>query len=414
MVARGLQSTCSSKSGRIQMDEGLVMHSNEKRCAWVVTVILAGAFLLTACSPPPSPPGTAAVPEVEVRRVAYTEIPNIVELPGRVEAFRVAEVRARVSGIVSKRLYLEGQAVKAGTPLFLINPEQLQAALLEAEADVAKAEAQLRNATDKWQRYAALVSDQSVSQRDFQSAAAEVQLAKADLASAQAKLHSARLDLAYAHVDAPIDGVARRALVTEGALVGKDEATHMTTVEQVNPVYVNFAQSSSEVFALQKALRKGELKSEGGPLRLELVLPDGSVYPQTGRVSFADVSVNPATDSVLMRAVFDNSHQILMPGAYVRLRIRQAAHPHAILVPRDALIRDQTSTRVLVVDDDQRLISKTVESGGMYGNDWVILHGLQPGDRVVLGNVTTLVAGSTVKVKNDAPPAPPRQGLPST
>lgn len=395
------------------MVEGLGMQNKKMRSVWLV-VVLTGSVVLQACTPPTTTTAASDLPMVTVRTVTYTDIPDIVELPARVEAFRVAEVRARVSGIVSKRLYQEGQVVKAGTPLFLINPEQLQAALLEADADVAKAEAQFANAKDKWQRYAALVSDQSISQRDFQSAAAEVQLAKAELASAQAKRHRAKLDLAYAHVQSPIDGIARRALVTEGALVGKDEATQLTTVEQVHPVYVNFSQSSSEVFALQKALRNGALKSEIGPLHLELLLPDGSVYAQSGHVSFADVSVNPATDSVLMRAIFDNPQHLLLPGAYVRVRIRQASNPHAILVPRDALIRDQTSTRVLVVDSDQRLVAKEVESGRMYGNDWVILRGLQPGDRVVLSNVANLVAGSKVEVNNDTAPAQPSKGLPNT
>ncbi|MEZ0288119.1 MAG: efflux RND transporter periplasmic adaptor subunit, partial [Methylophilus sp.] len=222
------------------------------------TFLLTALFLqlgLAACSKQESAAGVqTGAPEVEVVQVKFADIPDEVELPGRVEAFRIAEVRARVTGIVAKRLYQEGQTVKAGMTLFSLNPEQLQASRMEAEAELARTEANLVNANDKLQRYQALVSDQSVSQRDYRAAQAEVQLAKAEVAAAQAKLNRAKLDVGYANVAAPIDGVARRALVTEGALVGKDEATHMTTVEQVNPVYVNFAQSSSEVFALRKAL----------------------------------------------------------------------------------------------------------------------------------------------------------------
>ncbi len=356
--------------------------------------------LLAACSKQEeAPAGQAGAPEVEVVQVQYTEIPSEVELPGRVEAFRIAEVRARVTGIVAKRLYQEGQVVKAGTILFALNPEQLQATRLEAEAELARTEANLVNANDKLQRYQALVSDQSVSQRDFRAAQAEVQLAKAEVAAAHAKLNRAKLDVGYANVAAPIDGVARRALVTEGALVGKDEATHMTTVEQVNPVYVNFAQSSSEVFALRKALRDGQLKGNNGQFKIELLLPDDSLYPSAGKLSFSDVSVNQTTDSVVMRAIFENPQQELMPGAYVRLKIRQATNPKAILIPRDALQRDQFSARVWVVNAQQVLESREVQTGSISGKQWVIEQGLQPGELVVVTNAAAQTAGTKVTAK---------------
>ncbi|WP_018986425.1 efflux RND transporter periplasmic adaptor subunit [Methylophilus methylotrophus] len=368
-----------------------------------VSTALVSTFVLlqlSACSKPQeSTQAAAAAPEVEVVAVQVADIPDEVELPGRVEAYRIAEVRARVSGIVAKRLYQEGQVVKAGTSLFVINPEQLQASKLEAEAEVARTEANLVNANDKLQRYQALVGDQSVSQRDYRAAQAEAQLAKAEVAAAQAKLNRAKLDLGYANVTAPIDGVARRALVTEGALVGKDEATHLTTIEQVNPVYVNFAQSSSEVFALRKALRDGQLKGNDGQFKIELLLPDGSLYPSAGKLSFSDVSVNQTTDSVVMRAIFDNPQQELMPGAYVRLKIRQATNPNAILLPRDALIRDQFSARVWVVNAKNELESREVQTGSVIDKQWVIEHGLKPGERVVVTNAATQTAGAKVTPK---------------
>ena len=368
-----------------------------------VSTVLVSTFVLlqlSACSKPQeSTQAAAAAPEVEVVAVQVADIPDEVELPGRVEAYRIAEVRARVSGIVAKRLYQEGQVVKAGTSLFVINPEQLQASKLEAEAEVARTEANLVNANDKLQRYQALVGDQSVSQRDYRAAQAEAQLAKAEVAAAQAKLNRAKLDLGYANVTAPIDGVARRALVTEGALVGKDEATHLTTVEQVSPVYVNFAQSSSEVFALRKALRDGQLKGNDGQFKIELLLPDGSLYPSAGKLSFSDVSVNQTTDSVVMRAIFDNPQQELMPGAYVRLKIRQATNPNAILLPRDALIRDQFSARVWVVNAKNELESREVQTGSVIDKQWVIEHGLKPGERVVVTNAATQTAGAKVTPK---------------
>lgn len=368
-----------------------------------VSTALVSTFVLlqlSACSKPQeSTQAAAAAPEVEVVAVQVADIPDEVELPGRVEAYRIAEVRARVSGIVAKRLYQEGQVVKAGTSLFVINPEQLKASKLEAEAELARTEANLMNANDKLQRYQALVGDQSVSQRDYRAAQAEAQLAKAEVAAAQAKLNRAKLDLCYANVTAPIDGVARRGLVTEGALVGKDEATHLTTVEQVNPVYVNFAQSSSEVFALRKALRDGQLKGNDGQFKIELLLPDGSLYPSAGKLSFSDVSVNQTTDSVVMRAIFDNPQQELMPGAYVRLKIRQATNPNAILLPRDALIRDQFSARVWVVNAKNELESREVQTGSVIDKQWVIEHGLKPGERVVVTNAATQTAGAKVTPK---------------
>lgn len=363
------------------------------------TLSLSALLLLAACDKTQAPDVAATTPEVEVVQVQLADIPAEVELPGRIEAFRIAEVRARVSGIVAKRLYQEGQVVKAGTTLFAINPEQLQASKLEAEAEVARTEANLVNANDKLQRYQALVNDQSVSQRDYRAAHAEAQLAKAEVAAAQAKLNRAKLDLGYANVTAPIDGVARRALVTEGALVGKDEATHLTTVEQVNPVYVNFAQSSSEVFSLRKALRDGQLKGNDGQFKIELLLPDGSLYPSAGKLSFSDVSVNQTTDSVVMRAIFDNPQQELMPGAYVRLKIRQATNPNAILVPRDALIRDQFSARVWVVNAKNELESREVQTGSVVDKQWVIEQGLKPGERVVVTNAATQTAGAKVAPK---------------
>lgn len=367
------------------------------------TVLFTLLFLqlgLAACSKQENTADAhAGAPEVEVVQVQFADIPSEVELPGRVEAYRIAEVRARVTGIVAKRLYQEGQTVKAGMTLFSLNPEQLQASRLEAEAELARTEANLVNANDKLQRYQALVSDQSVSQRDYRAAMAEVQLAKAEVASAQAKLNRAKLDVGYANVAAPIDGVARRALVTEGALVGKDEATHMTTVEQINPVYVNFAQSSSEVFTLRKALRDGQLKGSDGKFKIELILPDGSAYPSPGKLSFSDVSVNQTTDSVVMRAIFENPQQELMPGAYVRLKIRQATNPNAILIPRDALIRDQFSTRVWVVNAKSELESREVQTGSIVDKQWVIEQGLKPGEQVVVTNAATQTGGTKVTPK---------------
>ena len=366
--------------------------------------LLSLVLLVASCSKSPAPAAPAARPEVEVIRLQAVDVPAEVELPGRIEAYRVAEVRARVSGIVARRLYQEGQVVKAGTPLFEINPEQLEASRQEAEATLESARATLDSATDKLQRYQALVTDQSVSQRDFRAAQAEAQLARAAVSNAQARLQRARLDLGYAKVTAPIAGVARRALVTEGALVGKDEATHLTTIDQIDRVYVNFSQSSAEVFALRKALHAGQLKPGARQGQVELLLPDGSVYGTTGSLSFADVSVNPSTDAVVMRAVFDNPDQLLMPGAYVRLRLHPASQPQALLVPRNALLRDAFASRVWVVNAQQVLESRTVTVGRLLGSQWLVTQGLQAGETVVVTNASAQVAGTQVRIKQVAAP----------
>jgi membrane fusion protein, multidrug efflux system len=356
--------------------------------------------LMSACSSgDQAAPAGAAPVEVQAIQVTETPVTMEAEIPGRLEAYRQAEVRARVAGIVTERVYQEGQEVKKGTPLFLINPELLSAAREDAAGALAQAEANHLNAVDKLERYKDLVSDQSVSQRDYKVAAAEELAARAAMLSAKAKLNRANLDLGYARVTAPIDGIARRALVTEGALVGQDSPTPLTTIDQIDPIYVNFSQPAADVMALQRSVRAGQVQGKKqGQVTVRLILPDGSEYTHKGKLYFSDLAVNSTTDSVAMRALFDNPARELFPGAYVQVKLDQAVNPHAILIPRDALIRTAQAAQVMTLDKDDKVVPVEVQTSGMQGREWIVVKGLKAGDRVVTTNVATLAPGAQVKV----------------
>lgn len=364
--------------------------------------------LMSACSSGDQAASAGAAPvEVQVIQVTETPVTMEAEIPGRLEAYRQAEVRARVAGIVTERVYQEGQEVKKGTPLFLINPELLSAAREDAAGALAQAEANHLNALDKLERYKDLVSDQSVSQRDYKVAASEELAARAALLSAKARLNRANLDLGYARVTAPIDGIARRALVTEGALVGQDSPTPLTTIDQIDPIYVNFSQPAADVMALQRALRAGQVQGKKqGQVTVRLILPDGTEYTHKGKLYFSDLAVNSTTDSVAMRALFDNPDRELFPGAYVQVKLDQAVNPHAILIPRDALIRTAQAAQVMTLDKDDKVVPVEVQTSGMQGREWIVVKGLKAGDRVVTTNVATLAPGAKVNVSPAAGQTP--------
>lgn len=337
------------------------------------------------------------LPQVDVSIARVVSSPMSIELPGRLEAFRQAEVRARVAGIVTERLYKEGQDVRKGTPLFLINPELLKVARDEASGTLAKAEANYHDVADKLKRYKDLISDHSISERDYQSAMADEKQARAELLSARAKLEKARLDLSYATVVSPIDGRARRALVTEGALVGQDAPTPLTTVEQINPIYVNFSQPAAEVMAMQRAIKSGKIQGiEQKDIQVHLIFSDGSEYSHTGKLFFSDLAVDTSTDTVAMRALFDNPEYELLPGAYVQVRLEQAIINHAVLVPRDALVRASGVSSVMIVDTENIVQRVEVETNTLEGNYWVVTSGLRGGERIIISNPAMMMPDTRV------------------
>jgi membrane fusion protein (multidrug efflux system) len=351
--------------------------------------------LLNACgdkpAPPPPPPTVAFV------TVAPGTLTLSSELPGRTEASRIAQVRARTAGIVLQRVFKEGGDVKAGEVLFRIDPASFKASFDSAEAAVAKAEANLAQADLKVKRYKPLLAAQAVSQQEYDDAVTAQKQAAADLATSKAARTNAGLTLGYATVTSPISGRISRALVTEGALVGQGEATPMATVQQLDPIYVTITQSSTEVLQLQRALAAGKIKSAGkGEARVTLVTEDGQTYPQAGRLLFSDVSVDESTGSVSMRAEFPNPNRVLLPGMYVRARLDQGVSDAAITVPQQAVVRSPEGSSVLIVGPDNKVISQPVTATANDGQNWVVSSGLKGGERIVVEGFQKAKPGALV------------------
>jgi membrane fusion protein (multidrug efflux system) len=345
------------------------------------------------------PPGRAAPPPppVGVITTALQSVALQTELPGRVEARRVALVRARVNGVVQRRLFVEGSDVKAGQALFQIDPAPYQAALDSAQATLAKAQANLAQATALAERYKPLAEAKAVSEQEYVNAAAARQQAEADVAAGKAAVQTARLNLDYAHVTAPIAGRIGRAAVTEGALVSAAEATQLATIQQVDMVFVNFTQSSTELLELRKAFAANRLRKVGGALAVQVVLDDGSLLKQPGKLLFSDLAVDPTSGQVMLRAEVPNSDNLLLPGQYVRVRIAQAELPAAIVVPQQAVTRSNQGDSVLVVGPDNKPSPRQVKVALALGNQWVVFEGLEPGERVIVdGFQKMMVPGAPV------------------
>ncbi|RIV40417.1 MexX/AxyX family multidrug efflux RND transporter periplasmic adaptor subunit [Burkholderia pseudomallei] len=373
--------------------------------------LAVAAFVAAGCGKHESEHDAAAPREASVVTVKKTSVPLSVELPGRLDAYRQAEVRARVAGIVTARTYEEGQEVKRGAVLFRIDPAPFKAARDAAAGALEKAQAAHLAALDKRRRYDELVRDRAVSERDHTEALADERQAKAAVASARAELARAQLQLDYATVTAPIDGRARRALVTEGALVGQDQATPLTTVEQLDPIYVNFSQPAADVESLRRAVKSGRAAGIAQQdVEVTLVRPDGSTYARKGKLLFADLAVDPSTDTVAMRALFPNPERELLPGAYVRIALDRAVARDAILVPRDALLRTADSATVKVVGQNGKIRDVTVEAAQMKGRDWIVTRGLAGGERVVVDDAAQFEAGTTVKALERGAAAQPASG----
>jgi len=357
-----------------------------------------GLSLLSGCRKAAVSAPAAGTPEVKVISLQPTTLPLTIEEPGRLEAFRQAEVRARVPGIVMQRPYEEGQEVKAGTPLFLIDPAPLQAEFDAAEAALEEAVANHALATDKLERYKNLISSSAISARDLQESVSEEKQAAAKISSAKANRETAKLRLEYATVVSPIDGRARRANVTEGALVGEGSATLLTTVEQIDPIYVNFSQPSSEVIALRDSITKGAMDGVAQQeVKVELVLGDGSVHPQSGKLLFTDLAVDPGTDSIAMRAVFPNAERKLLPGMYVRVRLDRAVMKNAILLPRVALVRNTEGAQVMALNENDEVQPLDVKADTMRGDHWLVTSGLKGGETIIIENAAMMIPGSKVK-----------------
>lgn len=324
-------------------------------------------------------------PEVIVMTVAAAPLELTTELSGRLQSIRSAQVRARVEGVVQKILFSEGSDVKAGSPLFTIDPRTYRAAAEAARTEAATAEQALA-------RNRSLLDVKAVSQQDYDAALARHQQAKSVLAKAE-------LDLENASVQAPISGRIGRALVTEGALVGRGDSTPLALIEQLDPLYVNITQSEAEQFALRQAVRRGEVHPSA-QRRVELVLADGSVYPHAGTLTASEKSVDPNTGTVFLRAEVPNPKHDLLPGSFVRVRLAQARMAAAIAVPQRAVMMNAAGPYVLVVGDDDKVAPVSIQTGAMSGDRWVVRAGLKPGMRIVVDGLQKARPGTQVKPVN--------------
>jgi membrane fusion protein (multidrug efflux system) len=318
-----------------------------------------------------------------------------VEVPGRLTAVRVAQVRARVEGILEKREYTEGSEVKAGQVLFRIDPRTLAANAESAKATLARARATALIAGQNLERLQALKDTKAIAKQEYDQAVAAKAQADADVAAAQAALTQAEINLSYTTVTAPISGRIGRALVTEGALVGKGEATHLATIEQYDPIWVDFSQSSAEFINLREALKSGQAKASKAPVRL--VLENGREYPRPGRLLFNDLAVDPATGSVGLRAEFQNPGRELLPGQFVTVRLPVAQAENVIVVPQKAVVSSAQGQAVMLVTPDGTVAPQPVKTGGLSGGDWIIADGLKGGEQVIVNGLQKVRPGAPAK-----------------
>lgn len=376
-----------------------------------MAAVLGGVALvvgLAACGPASSQDtdGPAASqqqpppPEVSVVTVRPGTVRLTTDLPGRLEPVRVAQVRARVTGVLEQRVFVEGSNVKAGQTLYKIDAAPYQAALQSAKAQQAQAEAQLADTGARARRYRPLVDAHAVSQQEYDAAVAAARAAQAQVEAGKAAVRTAQINLGYATVTAPIAGHIGRSMVTEGALVSQQEGTQLATIQQIDKLYVNFTRPASEVLQLRKALADGDIERAKGDeaARVDVLLENGEPYGHPGRLLFTDLTVDPGTGQVNLRAEIPNPEGMLLPGMYVRVLLEQAQIDHAILLPQQAVTRTEQGDVVTVIDDDGTPRPKAVQIRGSQGHDWIVTDGLQAGDKVMVEGAMKLAMGAQ-KVK---------------
>ncbi len=377
---------------------------NVSRVSAVAVLIVAGA--LAGCSPQggasggDGKPGGGGPPPAEVGVVTVTpkSIGLATDLPGRLEATRVAQVRARVAGILQKRLFREGSDVKAGQVLFQIDSAPYRAAYESARAVLARAEANLTQTSAQVKRFEPLIKANAISRQDYDNAIAAQKLAEADVQTGKAAVETAKINLGYATVTAPISGRIGRALVTEGALVGQGEATQLAVVQQIDPMYVNFTQSATDLLRLRKAVESGEFKRVGGGgASVRIALEDGSVYKLPGKLLFSDLSVDPSSGQIMLRAEIPNPNGLLLPGLYVRVQLEQAVAEAGIVVPQQAVQRGTSGDSVMVVAADGKVSPRKVSIGRSVDGQWVVLDGLKAGEMVMVDGFQKLRGNAPVK-----------------
>jgi len=364
-----------------------------------VALLSAALVILGACaqakqSAPPTQP-----PEVTVVTVHKEPVPVTTDLPGRTSAYLVAQVRARVDGIVQKREFKEGADVKAGQRLYQIDPAPYRAALDSALAALQKAQATLAAMNAQAERYKILIGGNGVSKQEYDNAIAAQAQAAADVASGHAAVQAARINLGYTDVVSPISGRIGPSQVTQGAYVQASAATPMATVQQIDPVYVDLNESSVEGLQLRRDVASGRLKLKGpGQAKVTLLLEDGTPYPESGTLQFTDITVDPGTGSVTVRAIFPNPRQVLLPGMFVRARIDRGVDDTAMLVPQVGVTHDpQGQATALVVGTDNKVASRVIETTRTLDDQWVVQGGLDEGERVIVAGLQKVHPGILVR-----------------
>ncbi|WP_175723366.1 efflux RND transporter periplasmic adaptor subunit [Burkholderia ambifaria] len=369
-----------------------------ERVPYRLITVAAAAVFLAACGKKESAP-PPQTPEVGVVTVQPQAVPVFTELPGRTSAFLVAQVRARVDGIVLRREFTEGGDVKAGQRLYKIDPAPYIAQLNSAKATLAKAQANLVTQNALVARYKVLVAANAVSKQEYDNAVATQGQAAADVAAGKAAVDTAQINLGYTDVVSPITGRVGISQVTPGAYVQASQATLMSTVQQLDPVYVDLTQSSLEGLKLRQDVQSGRLKTSGpGAAKVSLILEDGKTYSDAGKLQFSDVTVDQTTGSVTIRAVFPNPGRVLLPGMFVRARIEEGVNENAYLVPQIGVTHDAKGQAVaLVVNASNKVEPRPLKTTGMQGQNWIVEGGLQAGDRVIVQGVEKVRPGATVK-----------------
>ena len=361
--------------------------------------ILVFCLMLTGCGKPKGPPQSGA-PEVAVVVMQTERVLIITELPGRTSACLVAEVRPQVSGIIQKRLFTEGSDIKTGEVLYQIDPATYEAAYAGAKAALARAEANVMSIRNRVQRYKELVTINAVSQQDHDDAVAALKQVEADIEANKAAVETTRINLAYTRVIAPITGRIGKSNVTVGALATAHQGLAFTTIQQLDPIYVDATQSSANLLQLKRNIAAGRIKGDGSDqARVKLLLEDGTPYPLDGKMKFSDITVDPSTGSFILRMVFPNQKHTLLPGMYVRALVQEGVVDRAILAPQQGVSRDPKGNPVaLIVDAESKVQQRMLTVDRAIGDKWLVTSGLKPGDRVIVEGIQKVRPGASVKV----------------
>jgi membrane fusion protein, multidrug efflux system len=362
---------------------------------WPMMAMVSLVAALAGCksAPPPRGPAEVGIVTLQSERTVLTT-----ELPGRTSAYLIAEIRPQVNGIIQKRLFQEGSDVQAGSVLYQIDPAPYQAAFDQAKAALGVAEAALPATRSRAERLKSLAEIHAVGQQDADEAQAALQQAEANVAAAKAAADSARINLAYTPIKAPISGRTGKSSVTVGALVTGYQPVPLATVQQLDPIYVDVTQSSSELLRLRRAMQSGRLAGGAGAGKVKLLLEDGTPYAREGKLEFRDVTVEPTTGSVTLRLVFPNPDRVLLPGMFVRAVVEEGVSEKALLVPQQGVTRNQKGDPLaLVVDKDGKVEQRTLELDRALGDKWLVTKGLAPGDRLIIEGLQKIRPGDAVK-----------------